>query len=112
MTALEVYKPPFKIGGGKIFTSDSGMALDFLRNVREDSKKRIVDILNGDSQDFLTKDIAFLDGEILADNTPIMCVRGWGHLIGIGGLHLPENEAARIQDEFGEWVAKRLKGDE
>lgn len=111
MTALEVYKPPFRVMCNHVFTSDSGMALDFLRKISGDNQKRIVDILNGESQDFLTKNMTFLDGEILSDGTPIMCVRGWGHLIGAGGLYLPEEEAARIQDEFGEWVVKRLRGE-
>lgn len=38
----------------------------------------------------------------------IILLRGWGHLTGVGGLHLPPDVAAKIQDEFGEWIAKTL----
>lgn len=39
-----------------------------------------------------------------------MClqVRGWGNLIGGGAENLPPEEAATIQDDFGEWVVHRL----
>ncbi len=41
----------------------------------------------------------------------VFSVRGWGHLTGIGGLHLPENGAARIQDDFIAYILKRLNGE-
>lgn len=38
-----------------------------------------------------------------------MLIRGWGHLTGCGALNLPDHEAAKIQDDFGEWIVKKLK---
>lgn len=35
-------------------------------------------------------------------------VRGWGYLIGVGGLNLPADKAAKIQDDFGNWIIKTL----
>lgn len=35
-------------------------------------------------------------------------MRGWGYLTGGGAENLPSDEAAKIQDEFAEWVVKIL----
>ena len=39
----------------------------------------------------------------------VFCVRGWGHLTGTGALHLPLQDAQRIQDGFVQHIAKQLK---
>jgi len=38
----------------------------------------------------------------------VFLIRGWGHLTGIGGLHLPQEEAARLQDEFEQYIVETL----
>ena len=43
-----------------------------------------------------------------ANNAPVLDVRGWGYLTGNGCLGLPEDEAAEIQDRFGNQVAELL----
>ena len=37
-----------------------------------------------------------------------MLIRGWGHLIGTGGLHLNDEDAAKIQDDFGQYIIDTL----
>ena len=37
-----------------------------------------------------------------------MLIRGWGHLTGTGGLHLSESAAAKIQDDFGQYIVETL----
>lgn len=37
-----------------------------------------------------------------------MLVRGWGYLIGTGGLNLSAEEATKIQDDFGNWIVETL----
>jgi len=39
----------------------------------------------------------------------LFCVRGWGNLIGIGALNLPEEEAAKIQDGFVAYILEKLR---
>jgi len=39
-------------------------------------------------------------------NSMALQVRGWGELIGGGAFALEPKEAASVQDQFGEWVAK------
>lgn len=38
----------------------------------------------------------------------IICMRGWGMLCGPGGHNLPEEQAAKIQDSFRDYIIKRL----
>lgn len=38
----------------------------------------------------------------------VFIVRGWGHLTGSGGLCLPPEEAARVQDEFCDHIMLQL----
>jgi len=37
-----------------------------------------------------------------------MLIRGWGYLIGTGGLNLSAEKAAKIQDDFGNWIVETL----
>lgn len=79
MTALEVYKLPFTCwGGSKILTSENNMALDFIARVNEESKQKIVNLLNGESTNYITDSVVAKEGEISINGTPILLVRGWG----------------------------------
>lgn len=49
------------------------------------------------------------DGYVSIDGINIMVLRGWGHLTGRGALNLSPEEAIEIQDDFGEWIVKKLK---
>ena len=73
---------------------------------------KIVSIINGEiDSDFLPEWQA--NGcEILYQGEYAFCVRGWGYLIGIGGLNLPIDVAEKIQDEFISYTLNRLNGKE
>ena len=43
---------------------------------------------------------------IECDSEPIICMRGWGMLCG--SYKLPEEQAAKIQDEFRDFIIDRL----
>lgn len=45
---------------------------------------------------------------IECDGEPIICMRGWGMLCG--SYKLPEEQAAKIQDEFKYFIIDRLNG--
>ena len=45
------------------------------------------------------------DQTIRSDNNTLLIVRGWGCL----NTYLDSKEAAKVQDEMGEWIAKRLQ---
>jgi hypothetical protein len=71
---------------------------------------RIVKILNGEDLTikFDKKNVTIKDKtKIIITNSrgekAIILVRGWGRLTG-GNLMLPPTEAAKLQDEFIQWV--------
>ena len=49
------------------------------------------------------------NAHILYDNKDFIIVRGWGHLTGIGGLNLSENNAKEIQDKLINHILKCFK---
>ena len=72
---------------------------------------KIVSIINGEiNSDFLPEWKA-KGCEIFYRGEYVFCVRGWGHLIGIGGLHLPVDIAEKIQDGFISYILSRLNGE-
>ena len=72
---------------------------------------KIVSIINGEiNSDFLPEWKA-KGCEIFYRGEYAFCVRGWGHLIGIGGLNLPVDIAEKIQDGFISYILSRLNGE-
>lgn len=43
-----------------------------------------------------------------ADNHLVADIRGWGYLTGFGGLGMSDEEACKVQDCFGEWIAQAM----
>lgn len=114
--------PDFDI---KVFTKDYGMAFDFPMKmiypngftITTDAKMFIVNVLNGE-EDInrmgmelklrYQPDNSTIYVEIEGEEREFIIVRGWGNLTGIGGLNLPEEEAAEIQDAFGSYIVESL----
>jgi hypothetical protein len=44
-------------------------------------------------------------GKTAKGDMKIADLRGWGHLVGVGGLNLPAEQAAEIQDANGRLIA-------
>ena len=68
--------------------------------------------INGDDSQSIEHPLKYEDGYISIKKEDkwfkIMLVRGWGYLIGTGGLNLSAEEAAKIQDDFGNWIVETL----
>jgi hypothetical protein len=113
MNFLDIYQPPFRAVGTMIFSANNVMSLMALNlyHCPEKMMDRTVDILNGKSSAVGNPDVGCDGGEIYVNGDPFLVVRGWGHLIGSGALNLPENEAAKIQDEFAVWVVRKIRGE-
>lgn len=125
----DVYKLPLKqeeAAPFMVMTVDNQRAFDFewpaWETYEKDSHidgKSIHDIiakLNGDDNIILENyyNFSYNNGEIWAFSTKakkkkhIMLIRGWGHLTGTGGLHLKDEDAAKIQDDFGQYIVNTL----
>lgn len=126
---MTIYKLPLKYVEDcpfMVLAADDQRAFDFEwpgwptyeKGLGIDSKSihDIIAKLNGDDSIILENyyNFSYKDGEIWAFSTKakkkkhIMLIRGWGHLTGTGGLHLKDEDAAKIQDDFGQYIVETL----
>lgn len=120
MTFKDCYKLPLSVDeycSIITWTADNKRAFDWCVNISPEKQQELIDMLNGTKQhQFKYK--FYRDGiEIYSENPkfngkPILMIRGWGYLTGIGGLHLSQEEAIKIQDEFGDYIVEQLNKDE
>ena len=73
---------------------------------------KIVDIINGDIESDFLPEWQDKGLDILYQGEYAFCIRGWGYLVGLGGLNLPTDIAEKIQDEFISYILNRLNGKE
>lgn len=112
LTFKDVYQLPLKFDEWSmtfIYTSNYVMAFNCLISDKE-TRDTVIGILNGEIDKKITDEVTYEKGYIKANGKPILLLRGWGHLTGCGALNLPSKQAAKIQDDFANWVVNRLKG--
>lgn len=111
LTFKEVYQLPLTVDDymSYIWSANGVMTFD---NLIDDKNvlSEILEILNGTSEKKVTCEVMYEKGYIKIAGQPILLLRGWGHLTGCGALNLPPNQAAKIQDDFANWVVNKLKG--
>lgn len=81
--------------------------------ITEDSEKKVIDILNGNSIPLKMKiDLSYMDGMVYINHDGVIkefiLIRGWGHLTGSGGLNLKPEVAAKLQDDLGNYIVETL----
>lgn len=107
----DVYKLPLHADhhGSYAWTPDDTMALDFDFDVDMKVREEIIATINGERESS-TKERWRVRNDIdfFLDGVYMFCVRGWGHLTGTGAMHLPEESAARIQDEFVNYILSKI----
>jgi len=113
-TYKDIYKFPLRLGKYSSWVYDDADNFVFqFEEENEPAQKLILNVLNG-SQTLTNKDLVFKheQGQIIVDENgiikPIILIRGWGNLTGIGGHNLPSEEAANIQDTFAEFIVEQL----
>lgn len=98
---------------GNTALSSFNLVYDSHGDLTTDEKQRvthILDIINGECPtDYEAKWTAG-DDTTENDGKFQFLVRGWGHLTGCGGLNLPEELAAKIQDGFIAYILGKLNG--
>lgn len=72
---------------------------------------KIIDIINEEIESDFLPEWQAQGCKIFYQGKYAFCVRGWGHLIGIGGLHLSVDIAKKIQDGFISYILNRLNGE-
>lgn len=111
----DCYKLPLKVDDYCTiitWTADNQRAFDWCYNVRPGKQKELINAINGIEYPkfqykFYRKGIEICSTNPIIDG-PILRIRGWGYLTGTGGLHLSEEEAIKIQDEFGDYIIEQL----
>ena len=76
--------------------------------------KHIINVINGNCVPVFLPEWKLSDDDrcaITYNGEYQFLVRGWGYLTGCGGLNLPEDLAAKIQDEFIDYIINRLNGE-
>ena len=70
----------------------------------------IIRVLNGDASSRKYSGLQIQDGcDLYWDGNMVGYFRGWGHLTGDGGLHLPAEEAVKIQDQLINFVMDKIQ---
>ena len=98
-----------------VWGNNDTYAFDFVCDKISDNTKRdLVKYLNGEKLKIIPLSLV-RDGEgsifILnkdGSKEDFIDIRGWGHLTGIGGLKLPHKIAAKLQDEFADFIVEKL----
>ena len=114
----ECYKLPLHSDDYFTYAWDANSipALDFYnlcdKDGGEEDIKHIIDIINGECPtDYKAKWTVGDDvTEIYYNGELQFLARGWGYLTGCGGLNLPEDLAAKMQDEFIAYILDKLNG--
>lgn len=106
----DYYKFPLKSDSLRVYvwTADDQMAFNWCCNLPKETRQEIVDIINGTSNKKSEKEWIVKNNRIYYDDKLVLLTRGWGMLRGIGAYNLDEETAARIQDEFINYVVEQL----
>lgn len=108
-TYKDVYQLPLENRHDWIYDQNNNFVFQFMID-DEKTEQKILDIING-KKNFKNLDLIFKheQGQILdKSGLPIILIRGWGNLTGIGAKNLSVKEASNIQDTFADFIVKRL----
>lgn len=116
MDFKEIFKAPYSTDdyGVYMFAQDDIIALTYYSNRTSydgDILKQLCAFLNEESDIFEHKIKEYAqtpdDCFIMFENGDIIAVRSWGYLTGV--LKLSNKDAAKIQDDFLDWVVNKIK---
>lgn len=109
----EIFPAPYTTDGVYVYDANNQMCLmaGDCANYPEEMLSRICEILNGTTPTKGNIGVGADGPHIYLNGDLLLVVRGWGYLTGVCGLHLDEEEAAKIQDDFALFVVNCLRGE-
>jgi hypothetical protein len=109
MNWKDIYKLPLHRAkyGSWVYDADSNFVFQF-ENRNKDLQDKILNTLNGVTDKKANFEVRHEHGFILIADMPIILIRGWGNLTGVGAHNLSADEAANIQDTFADWIVQQL----
>lgn len=111
MTWKEVFKLPFNLSVSGLYVYDDNGRIVMNITDNKDYALMILNVLNGGEEHF--RNSPFVDNVLSiidSKGEPVIIIRGWGYLTGIGGLNLSDSEALNIQDDLQSWILDKLNG--
>lgn len=114
MTELKIYKKPFYMHHTYVHDIDDRIIFQFDKTVPKEERKLIIDRMNASDKNTVEAprhlDLKYdcKNAEIHDCGAPYIIIRGWGYLIGMGGLNLGPEKAKEIQDDFAQWIIETL----
>jgi hypothetical protein len=125
MNFKELYKFPLEVDEYApfiVWTEEGERAFDFstewlhddIFEISKESKKAIVELLNG-KEGTIEGDLKFSHdgGEVFVEvadgvKQKLLVIRGWGYLTSPNCKNLSNEEACKVQDEFAEFIVFKL----
>jgi len=106
----DIYKLPFHQAkyGNWVYDVNSNFIFQFEFS-GEDTRKKVIDILNGDLTEYKRQDVDYKEGVVTVDGIDFILIRGWGNLTGVGAYNLSGECAGKIQDTLAEYIVEKLK---
>lgn len=118
-TFKDVYDFPFKLDSyiGWVYDANENFAFEF-EIASKEARKKFLNVINSTTREvsqhaghFYHKDGYIYNGNLQDSNDndiAIILIRGWGNLTGTGGMNLPAEEAANIQNTLAEYIVRQL----
>lgn len=113
LTFKDLYEFPFHQAkyGSWVYDAKGNFIFQFQSGGIGD-KEKIINILNGELEEYNRQDIRGGDGLIEISSKgewrELILIRGWGNLTGIGAHNLDGDYAAKIQDSLQEYIVEKL----
>ena len=108
LTFKDVYAPPFKVGEFNIygFSANGTKTFTAFGDKAQAHMLHVIGLLNGELTGKYDKADVVADKSKLYVKGNLIMVRGWGKLTGsgLGCYKLNPTDAAKIQDDFIQWV--------
>jgi hypothetical protein len=105
-----IFKPPFYIDEYRMYIFNANYYICF--NILTEDEflcYDILDVMNNKKINKKYDNIRIDDEYLYINDLPVLLVRGWGYLTGIGGLHLSIEDAIKAQKELLEYVKNKLE---
>lgn len=113
LTFQDLYKFPFHHAefGSWVYDANGNFIFQF-EFEGDSTRKRIIDILNGDFIPTKEREVKEDKGMILVkveeEFKDMILIRGWGNLTGTGAYNLDGEYAGKIQDTLSEFIVEKL----
>lgn len=106
----DLYKEPFREWeylSNRVYSGDE-FAFQFEFFGAEETKKKVIKILNEEIKDYEKQEVENKNGEIFVKGKHFITIRNWGRLTGSGGYNLDGEYAGKIQDTLAEYIVEKL----